>query len=67
MTTNRLRPVVDWETVEREYRAGIKSLMVIGKEHGVSDAGILKRARKAGWMREPGWRIRRMLAKWNNR
>lgn len=44
--------VVDWAAVELDYRAGLKSLKLIGKEQGVSDAGILKRARKEGWTRD---------------
>lgn len=52
------RRVVDWEAVEREYRAGIRSLKDIGGEFGVSDAGILKRAKKGGWERDLSERIR---------
>lgn len=52
------RRVVDWEAVEREYRAGIRSLKDIGGEFGVSDAGILKRAKKDGWERDLSERIR---------
>lgn len=50
---------VDWEAVEREYSAGIKTLKVIGEEFGVSDAGILKRAKKHGWSRDLKARIRK--------
>ena len=46
------RKAVDWEAVEREYRAGIRSLKDIGAEFGVSDAGIVKRAKRDGWERE---------------
>lgn len=47
-----MRVVVDWIAVEMHYRAGIRSLMSIGKEYGVSDAGILKRAKKLEWTRD---------------
>lgn len=43
---------IDWNAVELEYRAGIKSLKAIGNEFGVSDAGILKRAKRDGWERD---------------
>jgi len=52
------RKAVDWEAVEREYRTGIRSLKDIGAEFGVSDAGILKRAKKEEWQRDLTERIR---------
>lgn len=52
------RKAVDWEAVEREYRAGIRSLRDIGAEFGVSDAGILKRAKREEWQRDLTERIR---------
>ena len=52
------RQAVDWEAVEREYRAGIRSLKDIGAEFGVSDAGILKRVKKEGWVRDLGPKIK---------
>lgn len=42
---------IDWESVEGAYRAGIRSLKDIGAEFGVSDAGIIKRAKRDGWAR----------------
>ena len=44
--------VIDWEMVAVHYRAGIRSLKDIGKEYGVSDAGILKKAKVLGWTRD---------------
>lgn len=52
METKAPRKAVDWEAVELQYRAGIRSLKEIGKEFGVSDAGIIKRAKKDGWTRD---------------
>lgn len=49
---------VDWEAVEREYRAGVRSLKDIGAEFNVSDAGIIKRAKKEGWSRSLGAKIK---------
>lgn len=46
------RKTIDWEAVEIQYRAGIRSLKDIGSEFGVSDAGILKRAKRDGWARD---------------
>lgn len=46
------KKLIDWEAVELHYRAGIRSLKDIGAEFGVSDAGIIKRARRDGWERD---------------
>lgn len=42
----------DWERIELDYRAGIKSLRQIGEEHGISHAAIAKRAKASGWERD---------------
>lgn len=52
------RIAIDWEAVELLYRAGIRSLKDIGREFGVSDAGILKRAGKYKWERDLSARIK---------
>lgn len=54
MTDKKLttRKVIDWESVEIQYRAGIRSLKDIGKEFDVSDAAIVKRAKRDGWSRD---------------
>lgn len=46
------RKVIDWEAVEIQYRAGIRSLKDIGAEFGVSDAAIIKRAKRDSWVRD---------------
>lgn len=46
------KPAIDWESVELHYRANLRSLKDIGKEYGVSDAGIIKRAKRDGWTRD---------------
>lgn len=51
MAGTKQRTSIDWEAVEREYSLGIKSLKALGSEFGVSDAGIIKRARRDGWTR----------------
>lgn len=51
---NKSRYSVDWETIEREYRAGVLSIREIGKIHGVSDTAIRKKAKEASpqWTRD---------------
>lgn len=51
------RPRVDWESVEREYRTGVRSLRDIAEEFGCSHVAIKKRADKEGWPRDLSARI----------
>jgi len=51
------RKAVDWESVEREYRAGIRSLRDIAGEVGVSEGAVRKRAKAEGWERDLSARI----------
>jgi hypothetical protein len=46
------RKIIDWEALEFQYRAGIRSLRDIGGEFDVSDAAIIKRAKRDGWTRD---------------
>lgn len=47
----------DWERIELDYRAGIKSLREISDGSGVSHVAISKRAKKAGWTRDLSQKI----------
>jgi hypothetical protein len=51
------KPGIDWELVERDYRAGLKTLRQIGSERGVSHVAIQKRAKTYGWTRDLSERI----------
>lgn len=51
------KAIVDWDGLEPHYRAGLRPLKDLGAEFGVSDAGILKHARKMGWTRNLKARI----------
>ena len=42
----------DWERIELDYRAGIKTLRQIADEHGITHGAINKRARRDGWERD---------------
>ncbi|MFA9287672.1 hypothetical protein ACCQ08_23025 [Comamonas sp. SY3] len=46
------RQAVDWERIELDYRAGIKSLREIAEGSGTSHVNIAKRAKKLGWTRD---------------
>ena len=52
------RAVVDWEAVEREYRAGVKTLRQIGEQFGCSHVAVKKRADNEGWSRDLNEKIR---------
>jgi hypothetical protein len=43
---------VDWELIEKDYRAGLKTLRQIGEERGVSHTAIQKKAKQFGWTRD---------------
>lgn len=42
---------IDWERIELDYRAGVKSLREIAEGSGVSHVAISKRAKAQGWTR----------------
>lgn len=42
----------DWERIELDYRAGVKSLREIADGSGTSHVNIAKRAKKMGWVRD---------------
>jgi hypothetical protein len=52
------RPPVDWEAVEREYRAGIRSLRDIGGEFGCTETAIRKRAKRDEWERDVSAKVK---------
>ena len=49
---------IDWEAIEREYRAGIKSIRRIGKEFGLTHRSVGQRAACEGWERNLAEKIR---------
>lgn len=46
------RKQIDWEKIELDYRAGIKTLRQIADEHGISNPAISKRAKRDDWSRD---------------
>lgn len=55
-TTTKTLP--DWERIELDYRAGVKSLREIAVGAGVSRPGIQKHADKHGWTRDLNAKIK---------
>jgi len=52
------KKVTDWERVESDYRAGLLSVREIGAAQGVSHVAIAKRAKRDGWTRDLGAKIK---------
>lgn len=48
----------DWERIERDYRAGVKSVREIAAQHSVSHTAIQKRAKADGWERDLNAKIK---------
>ena len=49
---------IDWEAIETDYRAGIKSLRVMATEYGVSHVAIKKRADREEWVKDLSAKIK---------
>lgn len=43
---------IDWERIEVDYRAGIKTLRDIAQEHGITHGAITKRSKRDDWVRD---------------
>lgn len=52
------KKIIDWEKIELEYRAGVRSLREIASEYGVSDTAIRKRAKRDDWSRDLSAKIK---------
>jgi hypothetical protein len=50
--------MIDWEAIEREYRADQLSIREIARSHGISDTAVRKRAVSKGWTRNLGKQVR---------
>lgn len=48
---------IDWEKIELDYRAGIKTLRQIADEHGITEGAIRKRAKRDDWSRDLSTKI----------
>lgn len=43
---------IDWELIERDYRAGLLSIREIARNHGLTDKTIRKKAKTLEWVRD---------------
>ena len=51
------RTAADWDRIELDNRAGIKTMRQIGEEHGITHGAINKRAKRDGWERDLSQKI----------
>jgi len=51
----------DWESIEREYRAGQLSVSEIARQHGCSRTVIIKKANRLDWSRDLTDAVRREI------
>jgi len=56
-STDQRKKPVDWQKIELDYRAGIKTMRQIANENGISHALIGKRVARDGWTRDLSARI----------
>lgn len=56
MTETKAAP--DWERIELDYRAGIKTLRQIASEHSLTHGAVNKRAKRDGWERDLAAKIK---------
>lgn len=57
--TEGKRASIDWEAVEREFRAGQLSVREIGRQFGVSHVTIVRRAKDKGWTQDLAEKVRK--------
>lgn len=56
-----MKKVIDWEAIEREYRAGQFSVVEIARQHKISHTAIQKRSKRDGWKRDLTDKVRREI------
>lgn len=52
------RSTADWERIEAEYRAGVRTLREIAGEHDITEGSIRKRAKRDEWSRDLNAKVR---------
>ena len=58
VSSPRKANAADWERIELDYRAGIKTLRQIADENGITHGAINKRAKRDGWERDLSEKIK---------
>lgn len=58
---SKQRSSIDWENIEREYRAGQLSIAEIARQNGCSRPTIIQKAARLGWTRDLTDAVRREI------
>ena len=58
MATKRCKKPINWDAVEIDYRAGILSIRQIARNHGCAHPTIREHAKRHGWERDLGAKVR---------
>lgn len=58
MASKKKKVEVDWEEVERLYRADLRTFAQLASDFGVADSTVRRRAKKHGWKRDLKNRIK---------
>lgn len=56
--SKELAVAINWQSIEMDYRAGIKTLRQIAEEHGITHGAVNKRAHRDEWTRDLAAKIR---------
>jgi hypothetical protein len=56
------KEAIEWDLIERDWRAGVKSQAIMSKEYGVSRAAMQKHFEKRGITRDLGGKVRSAAA-----
>lgn len=49
---------INWEKIELDYRAGVKSIRQIAAENEIAESGIRRRAKQYEWVRDLSEKIK---------
>ena len=52
------RKIIDWETIEKEYRLGQKSMRNLAEQHNINASTISRRSKKFKWVQDKSKEIR---------
>lgn len=58
MASKKKKVEVDWEEIERLYRADLRTFAQLASDFGVADSTVRRRAKKHGWKRDLKSRIK---------
>lgn len=61
VANNSAKEPSDWESIEKDYRAGVLSVREIGKRHKVAESTIRKHAKLQDWRRDLSQRVQEQV------